>query len=183
MPKQVRLDGEPATAQAPFSSKLRGDQILISFSTKALANDFSKMDFHSRVLHSLKPDSNNMWREGSRLDVEIRGWPKLIRWVRISDNEFRGSISTHSEDMLRDYAGTLSQVLSDILIGTKDAAGRPVYRFSIGNANQWTPYSFYSKARTIAALCVLYDLGPHPRNDLELNVPDTLGAQFFKLLT
>lgn len=181
MPEQVRLNGEPATAQTPFSFESRDGRILISFSTKALANDFSKLDFHSRVLHSLKPDSNNVWREGSRLDVEIRGWPKSISWVRISDKEFRGSISTHSGDILRDYTGTLSQVLSDILIGIRDVAGRPVYRFSIGNANQWTPYSFFSKARTIAALCVLFDLAPHPRNDLELNVPDTLGAQFWPL--
>lgn len=48
----------------------------------------------------------------------------------------------------------------------------------IGKTGNWKKYRFYSKARTIAALCVLYDLEAHPRNDLEINVPNTLRPQW-----
>jgi hypothetical protein len=65
-----------------------------------------------------------------------------------------------------------------VLIGTTDNSERnSVYHFSIGKENEWTNYYFSSKARTIAALCVLFDLAPHPRNDLELQVPAELGVQ------
>ena len=57
------------------------------------------------------------------------------------------------------------------------SARAKVVTFEIGTGSTWNKYQFFSKARTIAALCVLYDLEPHPRNDLEINIPRNLGYQ------
>ena len=41
--------------------------------------------------------------------------------------------------------------------------------FQIGNHNEgWIEYKFQSASREVAALCMLYDLKPHPRNNIEL---------------
>ena len=165
----------------PFSIGIQEEKITISFSTKALADDFARLDFYSRVLHSLTPDQDRVWREVNRLDVEIRGWPKWMKWVRVSEKGFRGLPTPDKTGILRGYVVVLHQALMDILIGTKDARGTRVYCFSIGKDTQWIPYSFHSKARTVAALCVLFDLDPHPRNDLELNVPEELGKKLWPI--
>lgn len=162
----------------PFSVEIIGDGIIVTFRNTALADDFARLEFQSRVLHSLKPDVNHVWRQGSRLDVEIRGFPKWISWNRVSDNRFRGTASTHKPHVLIEYVRILRQALMDVSIGTRDASGTPICKFYIGRNSSWLRYSFHSKARTVAALCVLYDLKPHPRNDLELNVPEELGVQF-----
>lgn len=174
---QIRLNGELLASHPSFSLSLIKNLFSISFSTKALADDFGRMEFYSRVLHSLQPDTNNVWRANDRLDAEIRGWPKWMNWVRIAEKEFRGTHSIHDAEISKQYATTLSQILPDILVGVRDPAGRLIYRFSIGKETQWLSYSFNSKARTIAALCVLFDLTPHSRNDLELNVPENSGMK------
>jgi hypothetical protein len=152
-------------------------KVAVSFSTKALADDFAKLDFYSRVLHSLTPDQNRIWRKGGRLDVEIKGWPKWMKWARVSEKEFRGSAAPDKTSILNTYVVALHQALTEVSIGTRGGASTPTYLFSIGKESLWTLYSFHSKGRTIAALCVLFDLAPHPRNDLELNVSEASGVQ------
>lgn len=173
----------PTAPRDPISIAIEEGKVAVSFSTKALADDFARLDFYSRVLHSLTPDQNRIWREGDRLDVEIRGWPRWMKWSRVSEKGFRGFPDPGKTSILSGYVVVLHQALTDVSIGTRSGTRTPTYLFSIGKENRWTLYSFHSKARTIASLCVLLDLAPHPRNDLELNVPEASGVQVWPLRT
>ncbi|MGD0336211.1 MAG: HNH endonuclease signature motif containing protein [Candidatus Omnitrophota bacterium] len=135
------------------------------------------MDFYSRILHSLSPDENGFWITKDRLNVEIRGWPKIIKWFRTADLEFKGELLKKDAFQLTTYLPELLNAISNISSGAILPTRAKVYSFEIGKENNWKQYLFLSKARTIAALCVLYDLKPHPRNELELNIPRNLGLQ------
>jgi 5-methylcytosine-specific restriction endonuclease McrA len=163
----------------PFNIELRGKKIHATFSSKALANDFARFEFYSRVLHTLKPDANHVWQANDRLDVEIKGWAKGISWKRESETKLVGVPDSDMENDMSNQVAVLRQAIPGALYGERGVNAKLTYNFEIGKGSQWLKYSFNSKARTIAALCVLYDLEPHPRNDLELNVPKQLGIQFF----
>ncbi len=161
-----------------FTISQSGETLKLLFNQSSVANEFGRMDFYSRILHSLKPDELRIWKEEDRLDVEIKGWPKNIKWVRMSDVEFQGTISLQDSFSLEQYASTLETALKGTLVGEPGVNGNRINVFEIGKEGNWKKYRFYSKARTIAALCVLYDLEPHPRNDLEINVRHTLRPQW-----
>jgi len=161
-----------------FTATLKGNKINTTFKKQTTASTFGRMDFYSRILHSLVPDKNRVWRKGDRLQVEIKGWPKNIVWARTSQIAFDGTITNVKIFNLEEYVLTLSEALEGIIEGESLVKGiKNIYRFSIGDGEAWAEYRFHSKARTIAALCVLYDLEPHPRNDLELNIEKRLGLQ------
>lgn len=164
----------PEINQEYFNVSQSGEKLTLVFHSASVANEFGRMDFYSRILHSLKPDELRIWRVGDRLDLEIKGWPKNIKWTRISDKEFEGIITSQSEFSIEEYASTLDTALKGMLVGEMGVNSNRINVFEIGKGNNWKKYKFYSKARTIAALCVLYDLEPHPRNDLEINVPNFL---------
>ncbi len=157
-----------------FSIQQLENKVSLNFESSTTANEFGRMDFYSRLLHSLKPDEMRIWREADRLDLEIRGWPKNIKWNRTSEKEFEGKIADQGSFVLSKYSGTLEKALQGTLQGIAAGNGTRLNVIEIGNVSNWKEYKFYSKARTIAALCVLYDLEPHPRNDLEINVPNNL---------
>ena len=52
--------------------------------------------------------------------------------------------------------------------GQKSELGSKIFVFEIGKNTHWKRYQFNLAARSVAALCVLYDLENHPRNHLEL---------------
>lgn len=135
------------------------------------------MDFFSRLLHSLSPDENGIWREKDRMAVEISGWPKNIIWKRTSEKSFSGKLITTDNFNIKQYSQILEAALVGITEGENGLGGSTLYRFSIGNGKQWKEYRFHSKSRTIAALCVLYDTAPHSRNHLEINIPKKFGPQ------
>ena len=144
----------------------------VDFESVSIANEFGRMYFYSRLLHSLKPDSLGVWREESRLEAEIAGWPKKIKFSRQSGTLFKGQ--SESSLNLVEYEKELEEALNGISVGEKGENGNTIRRFEIRNGSSSKRYLFHSKARTIAALCVLYDLEPHPRNDLEINIPASL---------
>ncbi len=155
----------------PFTIKGGPEDFILCFQSVSVANEFGRMYFYSRLLHSLKPDISGIWREEERLNVEIKGWPKNVKFTRVSGDTFKGqALGTKIFD-LKKYEKTLNVALSGISVGEKGENGNAVRTFEIGMGNSWERYLFHSKARTIAALCVLYDLDPHPRNDLEINIP------------
>lgn len=162
-------------AQKKVSLKLdkKGSRLSLSFSRKATANDFSRMYFYSLLLHSLKPDSSGIWRKVARLDAEIRGWSKNVVWDRVSETDFIGEVKTTSFDF-DEYTKEVEMAMNGIVYGETATNGRRLFLFQIGKDNNWVTYKFYSKARTIAALCVLYDLKSHPRAHLEINIPSNL---------
>jgi hypothetical protein len=135
------------------------------------------MDFYSRILHSLNPNKDRIWIPGHRLGVEIKGWPKNIAWTRTAALEFEGKINKIEIFDLEEYRNELQEALKNIVEGIILPTRAKACSFEIGNKSSWKKYQFLSKARTIAALCVLYDLEPHPRNDLELNIQTNLGLQ------
>ncbi len=150
----------------------------LELKNKKLADTFARMDFFSRLLHSLAPDRNNVWRESKRLDVEISGWPKNIKWYRTGEKTFTGKITDKDDFVLKQYI----QILENALLGVSEGESgltRKLYKFLIGNKNKWLEYRFHSKSRTIAALCVLYDLKAHSRNDLEINIPRNLAISIW----
>lgn len=161
-----------------FKIQQKNTKLSIQLMSKSAANTFGRMNFYSRVLHSLSPDEDRIWRDKERLSVEIKGWPKNIRWIRTGPEQFKGTIKDLRVFDLEGYSVILAEALEGIIEGKSLVQGvKKVHRFSIGNDSLWTEYHFHTKARTIAALCVLYDLAPHGRNDLELNIEKRLGLQ------
>ena len=157
--------------QPYFSAQLKGGELKLSFRNKASADTFARMDFYSRLLHSLKPSDDGVWREGPRLNVEIIGWPKEYNWVRTAEREFVCKRKDWTDTTVKEYTQILGVATQGIMEGKPSPNGKAFYSFMIGKGNDWKPYLFYSKARTIGALCVLYDLEQHPRNHLEINIP------------
>ena len=67
-------------------SVLDNQRLTIEFTKKSDITSFIRWDFYSRILHSLTPqEEDGLWKNGKRLNVEIRGWPRNPNWVRISD--------------------------------------------------------------------------------------------------
>ena len=152
-----------------FEIEQSDSQLTLKFGSRLAAQVFAKMAFHSRLLNSMKPDENSIWVEGERLEVEIKGWPKNISWERESDTVYKGAINELKGFSIDKYKQELQDALVNISIGLPSVTGVAKYSFSIGIGESWKDYSFYGKSREIAALCVLYDLVPHSRNDLEIN--------------
>jgi hypothetical protein len=134
----------PRRLRPPFSLEIKGKKIVATFLSKALADDFARFEFYSRVLHSMKPDSNHVWQASDRLDVEIRGWVKWISWKRVSEVKFSGVPDPKKESSLDNYIPFLHQAMVGSLIGGRGADGKPIYTFEIGNGLQWLGYSFNS---------------------------------------
>ncbi|MGA2361050.1 MAG: HNH endonuclease signature motif containing protein [Candidatus Aminicenantales bacterium] len=160
------------------SLEITDSTILVKITKKACADDFARMEFHSRLLHSLAPDSNSFWRLRPRLNCHIKGWPRSIQWRRNSTTDFTGTISSGSQIAADRYGPELNEALRGIRQGEPSPYGSSKFIvFEIGDGDKYLKYKFLSKARTIAVLCVLYDLKPHGRNVLEINIPNNLRPQ------
>lgn len=167
-----------------FDISFSGDsKIALKFPNVRLANTFSRMDFYSRLLYALSPDENRIWRKTKRLEAEITGWPRNISWDRTGDAEFIGSLKERNGFSIKQYAQVLEAAMLGITEGEPSPTGSILFRFSISNGKEIREYRFHGKGRTIAALCVLYDMQPHPRNDLEINIPRKLAIKTWPLET
>ena len=160
-----------------FKLSVSENSLNLSFKTKKLAETFARMDFHSRLLHSLAPDVNGVWQPSIRLDAEIIGWPKEIAWSRSSEKEFIGKIEPSVNFNANEHCQILEASMLGITEGEDSITGTKLSRFAIREGSNTFEYKFHSKSRTIAALCVLYDLKAHSRNDLEINIPQKYGPQ------
>ena len=147
-----------------------GSKLRIEFSKKSDITSFIRWDFYSKILHSLKPGSDGVWEGKDRLPVHIRGWPKIVNWHRV-DELIMESSTLQSNWILRNFRS----FSNDLQYGIENAIdkieqnGVKFSVFQIGNKTKgWTEYRFQSASREVVALCILYDLQPHPRNHLEL---------------
>lgn len=139
------------------------------------------MEFYSRLLHSLAPDENRIWRKAKRLESEISGWPKNILWKRNGEMEFSGTLLEQDGFSIKQYTQILEAAMLGITEGEVSPTGSVLFRFSISNGKELFEYRFHGKGRTIAVLCVLYDMKAHPRNVLEINIPKKLAIQTWPL--
>lgn len=145
------------------------NKVICRFKSKSVAKLFIKMDFFSRLLHGLKPDANGVWRKTPRLPYEIVGWPKDFAWKLTSDKEVE-SITSLSSEELEEYGKLLDRVLQDLI--NKDESGRYTFSISDIETGSTLEYKFYGRAREIAVLSILYDLEPHSRDHLEINIAE-----------
>jgi len=152
-------------------SVIDNQRLTIEFTKKSDITSFIRWNFYSRILHSLTPqEEDGLWKNGKRLNVEIRGWPRNPNWVRISD------LILQSNQLPKGWLSeNLEQYSIDLKYGIQNAISRVEENgvkysiFQIGNHNEdWIEYKFQSASREVAALCILYDLKPHPRNNIEL---------------
>lgn len=151
-----------------FDVSLTGDRrIEVKFKRK---NDFTavrQLEFFSRLLHSLRPNENNIWVEGSRLDFYIFGFPRAVSWTSPETNLMVGNIQSGSNKEETKIVEDLKWALGKYCPTTEEFQPK-IYEFSITNDREKFDYSFNTRARTVCVLGVLFDLEWHPRQNLEV---------------
>jgi hypothetical protein len=150
-----------------FTLEIDNSDLNLSLCKKNDANTFSRMYFYSTLLHSFKPNPQAIWMPGKRLDVEIKGWSKNIIWGRVSETKFEGVIKEQDIFIFEDFCETLKIAIENIVDGI-EIEGQKYNKFAIGTHPEWKEYLFKTRSRSICALCILYDLKPHTRNELEV---------------
>ncbi len=126
-----------------------------------------QLEFSSRLLSALKPDKNNVWVPGKRSDFHFVGFPPSITWTFPEENTMVGTLEKGSSLKPKDFVNDLNYAIEG-LCPEREESATPIYRFAISDGKTRFEYSFHSRARTICALAVLYDLDWHPRKDLEI---------------
>ncbi|MEM8720998.1 MAG: hypothetical protein AAGE84_17155 [Cyanobacteria bacterium P01_G01_bin.39] len=154
-----------------FTLKFDGIGLNIVFEKKTCANTFARMYFYSGLLNSFKPNADAVWIPQKRLDVEIKGWSKNVSWNRTSDTIFEGNIADDVKLEFQDFSKVLESAIGNVFDGVS-IDGDKYYAFAIGNNLKWQEYLFKTRSRSICALCVLYDLKSHTRNELEVRISE-----------
>ena len=67
--------------------------IRIKFERKVDFNAIRQLEFSSRLMYGLRPDKNNIWKEGKRTDFHIVGFPPLVVWNAKTENVLVGNHS------------------------------------------------------------------------------------------
>jgi hypothetical protein len=140
--------------------------IKVKFERKKDFNAIRQLEFSSRLMYGLKPDKNNIWKEGKRTDFHVVGFPPSVVWSAKTENVLVGNHSL-SDSALANYLKELSNAISGLCPSGGDS-GDNLYRFSTTNGVKTFKYEFNKRARSICALAVLYDLEWHPRKELEI---------------
>ncbi len=148
-----------------FSLEIVGNTVVVEFQRKSDLKAIRQLEFSSRLLHALVPDDNNIWRPGIRTNYHVVGFPPNIAWRCKSDNVLVGSAKS-AAFLGQQYLDELSDAIEGLCSSDSDESAK--YFFKISNGNETQTYGFHSRARTICALAVLYDLKWHPRKDLEI---------------
>ena len=148
-----------------FSIEVINDEVKVDFQSRADLRAIRQLEFSSRLLHGLVPDESNVWRPGKRSDFHIAGFPPNIYWRCVSQNVLVGT-PLNGFILDSNYLDGLSQAIEGLCAEASDEGVK--YSFKISDGAKFVDYEFYSRARTICALAVLYDLGWHPRKDLEI---------------
>jgi len=143
--------------------------MVCKFKSKADALLYMQMDMFSKLLSSYSPDSNGVWQSSNRMSYEIVGWPKSYVWARKSDKIIYAPIDYDKNEM-KIYGELLGNVFPKIKSRKSTDQGE-FYQFTISGNGDNFEYQFNDRARVIAALCVLFDLEPHERDHLEINIP------------
>lgn len=153
-----------------FSVDKSSSETRITFNSASVANVFMHTEFCSKLLSSFKPDSAGVWHPAKRTNFEIVGWPRHLKWERVGEKTVSAPNGETVVDKV-EYGEILEKSLSDMLERKSEPDGGLYYHFSIADESQVFEYSFNDRARVVAVLCVLYDLEPHPRHHLEINIP------------
>ena len=158
-----------------FTYIIEGNNVSLRFEKKSFLKTFMRMYFYSRLLHSLKPDvslSDKQWKEKERLNAEIIGWPKNV--LCQYDGDLNIKCRTTEGFDIEGYLVILDTALENFLEGEEDELNSSQHIFKIRHNDEVRTYKFYTTSRAICALCILYDLETHPRNDLEVNINSNL---------
>jgi 5-methylcytosine-specific restriction endonuclease McrA len=148
-----------------FSIEALDNEVILNFESRTDLKAIRQLEFSSRLMHGLVPDSNNIWRPGRRSDYHIVGFPPGVFWRPGSNNILIGK-ALETFRITEAYVAELSSTIEGICGVTADEGAK--YVFSVTDGKSQTNYEFHSRARTICALAVLYDLEWHPRKDLEI---------------
>lgn len=148
-----------------FSVENLGIEVKINFQSKADLKAIRQLEFSSRLMHGLVPDENNVWRPGKRTEFFIVGFPPGLYWQCLSDTVLVGK-AVDGFVIDEKYLEELYQAVEGLCGASSNNEAK--YQFSVTNGQKVVSYDFHSRARTICALAVLYDLEWHPRKDLEI---------------
>lgn len=148
-----------------FAIEKIGNEVAVTFQKRPDLKAIRQLEFSSRIIYGLVPDENNIWRPGKRSDFYISGFPAGIQWKCSSDTVLIGS-SVDGFVIDDSYLEDLSEAIEGLCENNSEDGAR--YQFKITNGQETYLYDFHSRARTICALSVLYDLEWHPRKDLEI---------------
>ena len=152
-----------------YTLNFDGQTIEIVFNSVSLCDAVGKIEFCSRLLYKLSPDSRGIWTIAStpRIDAHIVGFPKTIEWTRPTEKTLLGKSSIPITDQLKTDIQTALQGI----VGTKlSRFSQKSHRFSIflNDTHEQFDYSFSSRSRPVIAFCVLWDQRKHPRDHLEV---------------
>lgn len=154
-----------------FSLSVVDQKLVCTFKDGSTTNTFMQTELFSKLLSAFRTDDAGIWREGTRTDFEIVGWPKVLFWKRTAEKIVEATTDDTEAVDAYQFGEILEKSLTNILTRTDEPDGGTYYHFSIANKDEVYEYSFNDRARVIAALCVLYDLQAHSRNHLEINIP------------
>ena len=149
-----------------FQIAKRDGHVEVKFDRKVDFNAIRQLEFSSRLMYGLKPDSNNIWRRGKRTDFHVVGFPPEVSWSAKQDNILIGQHS-FSGGKLDAYIEELQKAISGLCPNPTES-GSNLYKFSTTDGKTTLDYEFNKRARSICALAVLYDLEWHPRKELEI---------------
>lgn len=142
----------------------------VKASTKQLCDAICKLEFCSRLLFELAPNEEGVWTTNAglpRVNAQILGFPPSLRWSRDDECTLTGTAATSiPPDEVNDL-----EIALEGLVGTKKSIfSNTEYIFFIKHFDEQRvyDYSFSSRARSLVAFCILWDLQDHPRDHLEL---------------
>jgi len=148
-----------------FSVENFGNEVKINFQSQADLKAIRQLEFSSRLMYGLVPDEHNVWRPGKRTNFYIVGFPPGVYWKCLSHTVLIGKAIdgfVFDEQYLEELSLAIEALCGENPI--EDAK----YQFSVTDGQKVIAYDFNSRARTICALAVLYDLEWHSRKDLEI---------------
>ena len=154
------------TSADGFKITLSPGALQVKFDKKVDFNAIRQLEFSSRLMYGLKPDKNNIWREGKRTDFHIVGFPPEVKWRAEPDNLLVG-VHAFSEPELIKYLEKLRGAINGLCPNVAES-GSSLYKFATTDKEVTLTYAFNKRARSICALAVLYDLEWHPRKELEI---------------
>lgn len=150
----------------------------VSFKTKANLLAVRRLILCSRLLHSLAPNLEGVWREvkNPRVNACILGFTKNIDWTTsIGNSTIEGTSNKKFSD--KDIEKSIEGIL-----GKKDSEfTNTEYKIFIKDLDKdkLYEYRFDSRSRAVVAFCILWDGKDHPRNEMEVTLDSKLDSFLF----
>jgi hypothetical protein len=140
-----------------------GDRLIVDFSHAKDCKTIRQIEFCSRLLGRLHLNDQNQWVPGHRSGFYILGFAPDLDWSATSSTQLV-AVPNGKTVATSDHVELIKNAINGICFA--DDNGR--YHFRIQDDTDTYDYRFHSRARTICALAILFDLGWHPRIDLEI---------------